>query len=111
MSGLASGLKKLNLSGVQEFIPNNMREQQQQTAPSAAPPNFRNFSPSMGIKNGGNMRLNPTGNGNSPQQLSSPQNPAAAAGDLPGGSPGDITTFSDGGTTYFYNSDEMVSKL
>jgi len=83
-AALAGGLKGLSLSGVQEFVPSS---------------NFR-------LRNGGNAspRASPT--------------PATAPGDPRAASPlqqqqqqqSDVSAFSEGGTTYFYNygSEEVV---
>ncbi|MEM7496299.1 MAG: hypothetical protein AAF471_09440 [Myxococcota bacterium] len=134
-NGLSSGLKKLSLTGVQEFVPSGNfhpggGSQQQHAHKLSSSPSAGGLNPaSSSFTSSAGQRYNASralglpgpgpgggsgGGGNNGAAGLSPRNSPTPSVDLNNGSD-PITTFSDGGTTYFYNppgggSDDMVRR-
>ena len=117
-------LKKLSMSGIREFIPPNTTSSGGDTTSGSSSPfpaysssNQHRLQPPTGGSYGGSPRGSPT-----PSSMSSMMPPnsnpgAASSAGGPNGGPQDmgdpsaISTYNDGGTTYFYSSDEVVSRI
>ena len=96
-----STLKKLSMSGIREFIPTPSSSSGEQNSGSSSPFMGQQRLQPPTIGSYGSPRTSPTP---SSTNLMPSQDQAAAQGQDPG-----ISTYvSDGGTTYFYSSDEMV---
>lgn len=111
-------LKKLSMSGIRDFIPQPPTSSSSARRSSGGGDNSGSSSPYGGQSQPSfpPQRLQPPGG--QPPYGSSPRaspTPSSVASDLasnagPSGDPSSISTYSDGGTTYFYASDDMVSR-
>lgn len=118
-------LKKLTVSGIREFVPQPSSTQSTsarfssgsgnsaQMRHSSSSSNTQSFNSSNFVGSGSSDRLNPNPAmiANSPSQSPTPAAMGMMGSNSDASSASNIAIYNEGGTTYFYSGDEMVSFL